>query len=66
MRGLARPLAEMVEACFAPRMGVKGFRFGFVLRCLALWRVGAIAPSFVSGWQANSSVSICKKIQVQK
>jgi hypothetical protein len=31
----------------------------FALRSLALWRVGAIAPSFVSGWRASSSISLC-------
>jgi hypothetical protein len=30
------------------------------LRSLAMWRVCAIAPSFVSGWRASSSVSLCK------
>jgi hypothetical protein len=27
---------------------------------LAMWRVCAIAPGFVSGWRAFSSVSLCK------
>jgi hypothetical protein len=36
IRGLARPSTEMVEACFAPRMWVWGFSFGFALRCVAL------------------------------
>jgi hypothetical protein len=29
---------------------------------MMLWRVYAIAPGFVSGWQAFSSVSLCKYI----
>jgi hypothetical protein len=36
MRGLARPLTEVVQACFAPNMWVWGFWFGFALRCVAL------------------------------
>jgi hypothetical protein len=36
MRGLARPSTELVEACFASRMRVKGFWFGFALRRVAL------------------------------
>jgi hypothetical protein len=35
-----------------------GFWFGFSLRGLALCRVCMIAPSFVSGWWAFSSVSL--------
>jgi hypothetical protein len=31
-----------------------------VLRNLAVWRVCAIAPSFVTGWWAFSSVALCK------
>jgi hypothetical protein len=36
MRGLARPLAEVVSACLAPRVWVWGVWFGFALRCVAL------------------------------
>jgi hypothetical protein len=36
MRGLARPSAEVVEACLAPRVWVWGVWFGFALRCVAL------------------------------
>jgi hypothetical protein len=36
MRGLARPLAEVVEACLTPRVWVWGVWFGFALRCVAL------------------------------
>jgi predicted tellurium resistance membrane protein TerC len=36
MRILARPLAEVVEACLAPRVWVWGVWFGFALRCVAL------------------------------
>jgi hypothetical protein len=36
MRILARPLAEVVEACLAPRVWVRGVWFGFALRCVAL------------------------------
>jgi hypothetical protein len=35
-------------------------RLRFALRSLAVWRVCAIAPSFVSGWRAFSFVSLCK------
>jgi hypothetical protein len=34
----------------------------FALRGLAVWRVCAIAPSFVSGWLAFSSVFLCNTI----
>jgi hypothetical protein len=33
---------------------------------LAMWRVRAIALSFVSGWRAFSSVSLCKSIQASR
>jgi hypothetical protein len=36
MRGLARPLAEVVYTCFAPCLWVWGVKFGFALRCVAL------------------------------
>jgi hypothetical protein len=32
--------------------------------CLAMWRVHATAPCFVSGWRAFSSVSLCKCVNV--
>jgi hypothetical protein len=31
-----------------------------VLHSLAMWRVCAIVPSFVSGWRTFSSVSLCQ------
>jgi hypothetical protein len=34
-------------------------RLRFALRSLALWHFCAIAPSFVSGWRAFSSASLC-------
>jgi hypothetical protein len=34
----------------------------FALRSLAVWRVRAIAPSFIFGWRAFSSVSLCKSV----
>jgi hypothetical protein len=37
-------------------------RLRFALHSLAMWRVCAIAPSFVSGWRAFSSVSLCKSV----
>jgi hypothetical protein len=37
-------------------------RLRFALRSLAVWHVRAIAPSFVSGWRAFSSVSLCKSL----
>jgi hypothetical protein len=37
-------------------------RLRFALHSLAVWPVCAIAPSFVSGWRAFSSVSLCKYI----
>jgi hypothetical protein len=47
----------------APCVGL-GFlvRFRFASRSPAMWRVCAIALSFVSGWRAFSSVSLCKSI----
>jgi hypothetical protein len=33
---LARPSAEVVQACLAPRVWVWGVWFGFALRCVAL------------------------------
>jgi hypothetical protein len=36
MRGLARPSAEVVEACVALRVWVWGAWFGFALQCVAL------------------------------
>jgi hypothetical protein len=110
MRTLARPLAEVFEACLAPRVWVWGVWIGFAWRCitlmygvlvhlhlalfpaggpflpslfvnllstapcvglrclvrlrlalrsLAVWRVLAIAPSFIFDWRAFSSVSLC-------
>jgi hypothetical protein len=58
---VARPSAKVVWEWFAPCVGL-GFlvRPRVALRSLALWRVFAIAPSFVSGWRAFSSVSLCK------
>jgi hypothetical protein len=49
--------------CFRPALSpVCGFWvffwLRFALRSFALWRVCAIAPSFVSGWRAFSSVSL--------
>jgi hypothetical protein len=38
-------------------------RLRFALRGLAMWRVRAIAPSFIFGWRAFSSVSLCKSIK---
>jgi hypothetical protein len=37
-------------------------RLRFASRSPAMWRVCAIALSFVSGWRAFSSVSLCKYI----
>jgi hypothetical protein len=37
-------------------------RLRFALRSLAVWCVRAIAPSFIFGWRAFSSVSLCKSI----
>jgi hypothetical protein len=37
-------------------------RLRFALRRLAMWCVCAVALSFVSGWRAFSSVSLCKSI----
>jgi hypothetical protein len=37
-------------------------RLRFASRSPAMWRVCAIALSFVSGWRAFSSVSLCKSI----
>jgi hypothetical protein len=37
-------------------------RVRFALRSLAVWRVRAIAPSFVFSWRAFSSVSPCQSI----
>jgi hypothetical protein len=47
----------------APCVGL-GFlvRLRFASRSLAVWRVCAIALSFVSGWRAFSSVSLCTTI----
>jgi hypothetical protein len=47
----------------APCVGL-GFlvRLRFASRSPAMWRVCAIALSFVSGWRAFSSVSLCKSI----
>jgi hypothetical protein len=55
-RGLFRPVSRPVcgFGCLV--------RLRFALRSLAVWRVCAIAPSFVSGWRALSSVSQFKYI----
>jgi hypothetical protein len=37
-------------------------RLRFALRSLAVWHVRAIAPSFIFGWRAFSSVILCKTI----
>jgi hypothetical protein len=37
MPGLARPSAEVVQACFAPCLWVWGVWFGFASRCVALF-----------------------------
>jgi hypothetical protein len=37
-------------------------RLRFALRSFAVWCVCAIAPSFVSGWRAFSSVYFCKYV----
>jgi hypothetical protein len=66
MRGLARSSAEVVQACFAPRVWVSNFWFGFALRGLALRHVCAIAPRFVPGWRAFSSFSLRQDVSVQK
>jgi hypothetical protein len=36
MRGPARPSAEIIKACLAPRVWVWGVWFGLALRCVAL------------------------------
>jgi hypothetical protein len=41
-------------------------RLRFALHSLAVWRVCRIAPSFVSGWRAFSSVSLCKFIYIER
>jgi hypothetical protein len=44
----------------APRVGLAfWFWLRLALRGFALWRVCAIAPSFVFGWQAFSSFYLC-------
>jgi hypothetical protein len=44
---------------------VSGFGdIGFALRSLASSRVCALAPSFVSGWLAFSSVSLCESLYI--
>jgi hypothetical protein len=52
-----------VGLSLAPCVGL-GFliRLRFASRGLAMWRVCAIALSFVSGWRAFSSVSLCNSI----
>jgi hypothetical protein len=62
MRGLARPSTDMLRLDLRPRVWVWGFWFGLALRSLVSWRVCAIALSFMSGWQAFSSVSLCQTI----
>jgi hypothetical protein len=37
-------------------------RLCFALHSFAVWCVSAIAPSFISGWRAFSSVSLCNSI----
>jgi hypothetical protein len=37
-------------------------RLRFALRSLAVWRVRAVASSFIFGWRAFPSVSLCKSI----
>jgi hypothetical protein len=39
-------------------------RLRFALRSFAVWCVCAIAPSFVSGLRAFSSVSLCKSVSI--
>jgi hypothetical protein len=46
MRGLAQPLTEVVQACFAPRVWVWGFLLGFALRCVALPCCACVRLSF--------------------
>jgi hypothetical protein len=44
---------------YMPRVWVLGFWFGFGLLCLAfLCAVWGVAPSFVPGWRAFSSVAL--------
>jgi hypothetical protein len=40
-------------------------RLRFALRSLAVWRVRAVAPGFIFGWRAFSSVSLCKSIKIK-
>jgi hypothetical protein len=56
-RPVVRPVCELGCGCLV--------RLRFALRSLAVWRVCAIAPSFVSGWRAFSSVSLCKTIEIR-
>jgi hypothetical protein len=62
MRGLHQPSAKVVQACFEPMCGFLLW-LRFALRSLALCGMCAIAPSFVSSWQAFSSVALCKFLQ---
>jgi hypothetical protein len=50
-RPVLRPVCGLGCGCLV--------RLRFALRSLAVWRVCAIAPSFVSGWRAFSSISLC-------
>jgi hypothetical protein len=52
-RPVSRPVCGLGCGCLV--------RLRFALRSLAVWRVRAIAPSFVSGWRAFSSVLLCVK-----
>jgi hypothetical protein len=68
-RGLAGPQSAVLPGprrrCLRPFLRPKcGFlvQLCLALRSLALWRVCAIAPSFVSGWRAFSSASLCTSL----
>jgi hypothetical protein len=66
MCGLARPSTEVVWANLEPRGWVLGFLFGFAWSCAALLSAVYVRLHLVlfSGWQAFSSVSLCKNITV--
>jgi hypothetical protein len=53
-RPVSRPVCGLGCGCLV--------RLRFASRSLAVWRVCAIAPSFISGWRAFSSVSLCTYI----
>jgi hypothetical protein len=59
MRGLPRSSAGVVKVCFAPRVQVLGFGFGFALRGLALCCLCEVTPSFASGGWTFSFVTLC-------